>query len=194
MDSADQLADKHIRLDAHLKGLRVMEQYFGGVMNLPLDPHAGSIPQSHAFEMHESIGRFIGPLTAASRNYDTAADTLKYYARFILPLAHEANTSAWTLLLRRAQAQAQAEAQKAAMAAPKPPRPPAQAHATPPGVKLPSSPPQGFPSVEEQLGKEPCPGCHGPVTPKKEESLIPEEYKNQPMTDEQMKQMLRFLK
>lgn len=72
---------------------------------------------------------------------------------------------------------------------PKPPRPPAQAHATPPGVQLPSAP-QGFPSIEEQRGKVPCPSCHD--QPKqKEEFHIPEEFKKSTMTEEQMREWLK---
>jgi hypothetical protein len=73
--------------------------------------------------------------------------------------------------------------------APQPPRPPAQAHATPPGVTF-TPAPQGFPSIEEQRGKVPCPTCHD--RPKeKEEWHMPEEFKKGTMTEDQMREWLK---
>jgi hypothetical protein len=69
------------------------------------------------------------------------------------------------------------------------PKAPAPAHATPPGVKLPSTP-QGFPSIEEQRGKRPCPTCHDQAEPK-DELHIPEEFKKPMMTDDEMRAWLR---
>jgi hypothetical protein len=152
--SADQLAAMQADLSLRLGGLAVVEQYFGTIMKLPMDPLAGTIPQANAFMIHESIVKFTGSLRVAADNYKSAATLLNFYANFTVGLAHEANKSAWTLVLRRL-AQAGAKAQSMATA----PRPPMGAHSTPPGVRL--DPNAGrFPTVEEQRGKTPCPTCH----------------------------------
>jgi hypothetical protein len=97
----DQMNDRHNRLEERLNALRVMEAYFDKLSRIPIDPMAGTIPQSQAFIVHESISMFMGPLHTASANYRAAATTLNFYVNYISGLAHEANKSAWILVLRR---------------------------------------------------------------------------------------------
>lgn len=148
LESADHMTDMAERLDARVKGLKVMEDYFEKMTQLPIDPMAGTIPQSNAFEMYVSIGKFIGPLMTASSNYKQAATTLSYYGNYTSDLAHEAYKSAWTLVLRRlAQAQKAAAAHAGTQVAPQAP---------PPAVQHTGGTPQDFPSIKEQQGT----GCH----------------------------------
>ncbi|HLJ27810.1 MAG TPA: DUF4157 domain-containing protein [Candidatus Angelobacter sp.] len=153
--SVDEVNDKHNKLEARLKALEVMAKYFETLMKLPLDPMAGTIPQAQAFETYESIQKFMGPLAAASSNYESAATSLNYYANYISGLAHEANKSAWIFILRRvAQAQKAAAARPATTTAPPTPPPAAQKQA--PSL-LPTPGPQ-----QQAQSFQPLPGASGP--------------------------------
>jgi hypothetical protein len=183
-EPADRAAQMSKDLSLRVQGLEVLEKFYERMMNLPSDPLAGTIPQSQAFAMYESIGMLSGPLRTASRNYSSAASLLSLYANYLGALAHEANQSAWTLALR-----------KASQASPQPrpaERPAAQEHATPAGVHLETTP-HGSPSEEEQKGKVPCPTCHdGPKDESKGQwhSIIPDEFKPK-MTEQQAKQWIQ---
>lgn len=174
------------QLERRAAALEVMKNYFRKMVELPVDPLAGTIPQAQAFEMYQSVEKFQGPVSSAALNYRKAADQLSFYANYLASLAHEANKAAWVLILRRVKQQAEA-AEKARQSANPPPTKPAadqsNAHPTPPGVHF---PPIGFPSIEEQKGKEPCPNCHTQVNEQRPWMKDDPLFKFKPMSDEDL--------
>lgn len=64
---------------------------------------------------------------------------------------------------------------------------PPGSHATPPGVHVDPTP-KGFPTVEEQQGKGPCPNCHDDKKGGRGDSGFSEELKKSAMTEEQLKE------
>ncbi len=177
-------ADMANQLSLRAKALEVMKNYFEKMAHLPVDPLAGTIPQAQAFNMWQSVEKMIGPINAAAANYGKAAEQLSYYSNYANSLASQANAAAWVLILRRVQ-QAEIDAKAAQAAKPKAAATPAadagNAHPTPPGVHFDETP-RGFPSVEEQQGKQPCPNCHTPNEPKRPD--LSKEFK--PMTQEDL--------
>jgi hypothetical protein len=179
-------ADMANQLSLRARALEVMKNYFEKMAHLPVDPFAGTIPQAQAFNMWQSVEKMIGPINDAARNYGKAAEQLSYYSNYANSLASQANSAAWVLILRRMQlAQAEIDAKAAqaakAKAAAKPAADTGNAHPTPPGVHFDATP-RGFPSVEEQQGKQPCPNCHTPNEPKRPD--LSKEFK--PMTQEDL--------
>jgi hypothetical protein len=166
-NAADKAVDMADELDRRAKAINVLEDYFAKMVDLPMDPMAGTIPQAQAFTVYESLSKFLGPLNTAARNYHSAATVLDYYANYTLGLAHEANKSAWALVLRRLTQSAQA-AQKNA-----PPRrqpashPPTQQQSAPPPALL---APPGMQETPKTF--EPLPGAPGPSPIREAETVV----------------------
>jgi Domain of unknown function (DUF4157) len=128
-----------------------------------------------------SIGIAFAGAHAAKQTIDKAVDQV---AKFRSDL-HEI----WLTELAAQLASLSKEKGSTSAPAAKPPRPPAQAHETPPGVKL-TPAPQGFPSLEEQRGTGKCPTCHD-QNKEKDESHMPQEYMQGTMSEEQLKEWIK---
>ena len=165
--AADKATEMANDLDRREKAINVLKDYFAKMVDLPVDPMAGTVPQAQAFTVYESLIKFLGPLGTAERNYRSAATVLEYYANYTLGLAHEANKSAWALVLRRVSQSAQA-AQKNVpqrrQIAPPPPK--QQQSAPPPALLAPPGPKQTSQAFE------PLPGAPGPSPIREAETVV----------------------
>ncbi len=166
-EAADSTAEKADQLDKRAQAIAVLIDYFEKMMKLPVDPLAGTLPQSQAFMIYQSLQMFHGPLMRSAQNYRDAANLLDYYASYILGLSHAANTSAWKLSLGRAIRAAEAERQK------KKPKP----RATPPPAQQqrPATPQTLLPGpgpVEDSKPVELLPGAPGPSPIREAETVV----------------------